>query len=130
MGYQGKDILEQCEKLDKAGFEYWLIFLNCVGCVELSRQYAFNSSKIFSHANPTVVGMRGRVLFEGTGLFAQYMRCKFHPLSEKDLMEDLKLFIEHLDFDGRFIIHHTISMNLNNVDLVKRKNTSKPAAWN
>ena len=45
-------------------------------------------------------------------------------------MEDLKLFIEHLDFDGRFIIHHIISMNLNNVDLVKRKNTSKPAAWN
>ena len=122
--------MEQCEKLDKAGFEYWLIFLNCVGCVELSRQYAFDSSKIFSHANPTVVGMRDGVLFEGTGLFAQYRRCKFHPLSEKGLKEDLKLFIEHLDFDGKFINHHTISMNLNNVDLVKRKNTSKPAAWN
>ena len=27
-GYKSQDILEQCEKLDKAGIEYWLTFLN------------------------------------------------------------------------------------------------------
>jgi len=41
-------------------------------------------------------------------------------------MEELKIFIENLDFDGRFITHHTISMNLNNVNFrQKGKNTSK-----
>lgn len=113
-GYTGEDILEQCEKLDEAGIDYWLTFLNGAGGVELSRQHAINSAKIFSQANPTVVGTGGLVLFEGTGLAALYKRGKFNPLSEKGLMEELKLFIENLDFDGRFITHHTSSMDLNN----------------
>lgn len=120
-GYESKDILEQCKKLDEAGIEYWLTFLNGVGGVELSRQHALNSAKIFSKANPTVVGTGGLVLFEGTGLLAQYKRGKFNPLSEKGLMEELKLFIENLDFDGRFITHHTVSMDLNNVNFKDNK---------
>ena len=120
-GYLGSDILEQCEKLDKAGINYWLTFLNGVGGVKLSRKHALNSAKIFSQANPTVVGTGGLVLFEGTGLLAQYKQGKFNPLSEKGLMEELKLFIENLEFDGRFITHHTSSMNLNNVDFTENK---------
>ncbi len=120
-GYCSKDILKQCEKLDKAGIDYWLTFLNGVGGVELSQAHALNSAKIFSQANPTVVGTGGLVLFEGTGLLAQYRKGKFHPLSERGLMEELKLFLENLDFDGRFITHHTISMNLNNVNFRQNK---------
>jgi len=120
-GYEGHDILEQCAKLDEAGIEYWLTFLNGVGGVEHSRNHAINSAKIFSEANPTVVGTGGLVLFEGTGLLALYKRGKFHPLTEKGLMEELKLFIENLDFDGRFITHHTVSMDLNNVNFRDNK---------
>lgn len=120
-GYKSEDILEQCEKLDEAGIDYWLTFLNGVGGVELSQAHALNSAKVFSQVNPTVVGTGGLVLFEGTGLLAQYRRGKFNPLSERGLMEELKLFIENLDFDGRFITHHTISMNLNNVDFTQNK---------
>ena len=36
-------------------------------------------------------------------------------------MEELKLFIENLDFDGRFITHHTVSMDLNNVNFRDNK---------
>jgi len=120
-GYGSKDIIEQCEKLDKAGIDYWLTFLNGIGGVELSQQHALNSAKIFSQANPTVVGTGGLVLFEGTGLLALYKRGKFHPLSEKELMQELLLFIENLDFDGRFITHHTVSMDLNNVNFKQNK---------
>ena len=80
-----------------------------------------NSAKIFSEANPTVVGTGGLVLFEGTGLLALYKKSKFQPLNERGLMEELKLFIENLDFDGRFITHHTVSMDLNNVNFKDNK---------
>lgn len=113
-GYTGQDILDQCAKLDEAGIEYWLTFLNGVGGVDHTRNHAINSAKIFNEANPTVIGTGGLVLFEGTGLLALYKRGKFHPLSEKGLMEELKLFLENLDHDGRFITHHTFSMDLNN----------------
>ena len=120
-GYTSEDILKQCEKLDKAGIDYWLTFLNGVGGVEHSKNHALNSAKIFSQANPTVVGTGGLVLFEGTGLQALYKKGKFHPLTEKGMMEELKLFIENLDFDGRFITHHTISMDLNDVNFRQNK---------
>ena len=120
-GYQSKDILEQCQKLDKAGMEYWLTFLNGVAGATHTEKHAINSAKIFSQANPTVVGTGGLVLFEGTALRALYERGKFHPLSERGLMEELKLFIENLDFDGRFITHHTFSMDLNNSNFKQNK---------
>lgn len=120
-GYESKDILEQCEKLDKAGIEYWLTFLNGVGGAKHTENHALNSARIFSEANPTVVGTGGLVLFEGTGLLALYKKGKFQPLTEKGLMEELKLFIENLDFDGRFITHHTVSMDLNNVNFRDNK---------
>ena len=120
-GYESKDILKQCSKLDEAGIDYWLTFLNGVAGAEHSKDHAINSAKIFSQCNPTVVGTGGLVLFEGTGLLAQYRQGKFNPLSEKGLMEELKLFIENLDFDGRFITHHTFSMNLNNSNFKENK---------
>lgn len=120
-GYTSQDILDQCAKLDEAGIDYWLTFLNGVGGVDHSKNHALNSARIFSEANPTVVGTGGLVLFEGTGLLALYKKGKFHPLTEKALMEELKLFIENLDFDGRFITHHTISMDLNDVNFRDNK---------
>ena len=41
--------------------------------------------------------------------------------SERELMEELLLFVENLDFDGRFITHHTSSMNLNTFNYKKDK---------
>lgn len=120
-GYTSQDILEQCFKLDRAGIDYWLTFLNGVAGAEHSHEHAINSAKIFSQCNPTVVGTGGLVLFEGTGLLAQYRRGKFDPLSERGLMEELKLFIENLNFDGRFITHHTFLMDLNNSNFKQNK---------
>lgn len=99
-GYQSKDILQECEKLDKAGIDYWLTFLNGVAGAEHSHDHAVNSGKIFSQCNPVVVGTGGLTLFEGTTLLEEYKRGKFNPLDEKGLMIELKTFIENLDYDG------------------------------
>ncbi|HIH35780.1 MAG TPA: radical SAM protein, partial [Methanosphaera sp.] len=79
-GYQSKDILEQCNKLDKAGINYWLTYLNGVAGVEHSNEHAINSAKIFSECNPIVVGTGGLTLFEGTELLEEYRAGKFNPL--------------------------------------------------
>ena len=120
-GYQSKDILEQCNKLDKAGINYWLTYLNGVAGVEYSNEHAINSAKIFSECNPIVVGTGALTLFEGTELLEEYRAGKFNPLDEKALMTELLTFIENLDLEGRFITHHTSSMNLNTMHFNKNK---------
>ncbi len=120
-GYHASDILEQCHKLEEAGIEYWMTFLNGVGGKEHSRDHAVHSAEIFSQCRPMVVGTGGLVLFPGTGLLEDAAKGTFTPLSEREMLEELKLFVEHLTCDCSFITHHTVAANLTGPDFLKRK---------
>ena len=56
-----------------------------------------------------LVGTGGLVLFPGTLLLEDVARGTFTPLSEKEMLIELKTFAEHLTCDCSFITHHTIS---------------------
>ena len=121
-GYHAEDILEQCHKLEEAGIDYWMTFLNGVAGKSHSREHAVNSAKIFSQCGPMLVGTGGLTLFPGTPLLEEAQRGEFDPLSEKEMLEELKLFVENLTCDCSFITHHTISgVNLSGPDFLSRK---------
>lgn len=120
-GYTSQDILEQTRKLDEAGIRYWMTFLNGVGGKELSHQHAVNSAKIFNQTHPMLVGTGGLVLFPGTPLLEEAQRGEFTSLNEKELMEELKTFVENLNIDTMFNTHHTSSMHLSNPSFLDNK---------
>ena len=69
-----------------------------------------------------LVGTGGLTLFPGTPLLEEAQRGEFSPLSEKEMLEELKLFVENLTCDCSFITHHTITgVNLTGTDFLKRK---------
>ena len=49
-------------------------------------------------------------------------RGDFKPLSEKEMLLELKTFVENLECDCIFITHHTVAANLSGPDFLKRKN--------
>ena len=121
-GYHAADILEQCAKLDEAGVAYWMTFLNGVAGQEHSAEHALHSAEIFSQCHPMVVGTGGLTLFPGTPLLEEAERGEFTPLTEKEMLIELKLFVENLNCDCAFITHHTISgTNLTGTDFLGRK---------
>lgn len=121
-GYHTSDIIEQCNKLHEAGIDFWMSFLNGVGGKEYSHDHAINSAKIFSQCKPMLVGTGGLVLFPGTPLLKEAERGEFSPLSEKEMLQELLLFVENLTCDCTFITHHTVSgKNLTGPDFLKRK---------
>jgi len=121
-GYHAEDILEQCGKLDGAGVAYWMTFLNGVAGREHSYEHALHSAEIFSRCHPMVVGTGGLTLFPGTPLLEEAERGEFTPLSEREMLTELKTFAENLNCDCSFITHHTISgMNLTGPDFLQRK---------
>ena len=115
-GYHAEDIIEQCTKLEDAGIDYWMTFLNGIGGRSHWRDHAQHSAEVFSQLNPLVVGTGGLTLFPDTELFTEEGSGAFDPLDERGLMEELLLFVSNLDFKGRFITHHTSSMDLNTND--------------
>lgn len=121
-GYHSTDILEQCHKLEEAGIDYWMTFLNGVAGREHSYEHAVHSAEIFSQCKPMLVGTGGLTLFPGTPLLEESQHGEFEPLSEKEMLIELKIFIENLTCDCSFITHHTISgANLTGPDFLRRK---------
>ena len=121
-GYHAADILEQCAKLDEAGVAYWMTFLNGVAGQEHSYEHALHSAEVFSQCHPLVVGTGGLTLFPGTPLLEEAERGEFAPLSEKEMLLELKTFVENLNCDCSFITHHTISgANLTGPDFLGRR---------
>ena len=120
-GYHAADILEQCHKLEEAGIDYWMTFLNGVAGRSHSKEHAINSAKIFSQCKPMLVGTGGLTLFPGTPLLEEAQRGEFDPLSEKEMLEELKLFVENLTCDCAFITHHTVAANLTGPNFLSRK---------
>lgn len=120
-GYHAEDILEQCHKLEDAGIDYWMTFLNGVAGREHSHEHAVNSAKIFSQCRPMLVGTGGLTLFPGTPLLEEAQRGEFTPLSEIEMLVELLTFVENLTCDCSFITHHTVAANLTGPDFLKRK---------
>jgi radical SAM superfamily enzyme YgiQ (UPF0313 family) len=120
-GYHASDILEQCHKLEEAGIDYWMTFLNGVAGRSHSREHAIHSAEIFSQCKPMLVGTGGLTLFPGTPLLEEAQRGEFDPLSEKEMLEELKLFVENLTCDCAFITHHTVTANLTGPNFLSRK---------
>ena len=123
-GYHASDIIEQCGKLNEAGIDFWMTFLNGVAGKEHSLDHAVNSAKIFNRCKPMLVGTGGLTLFPGTPLLEEAQKGEFTPLSEKEMLIELKAFVENLTCDCTFITHHTVSgKNLTGPDFLKRKDS-------
>ncbi|WP_407374541.1 radical SAM protein [Methanobrevibacter sp.] len=121
-GYTSEDIIEQCGKLSDAGIDFWMSFLNGVSGLEHSHDHAVHSAEIFSECDPMLVGTGGLTLFPGTPLLEEAQRGEFTPLSEREMLVELKTFVENLTCDCYFITHHTVSASLTGPDFLKRKN--------
>ena len=121
-GYHAEDIIEQCGKLSEAGVDFWMTFLNGVAGNAHSIEHAVHSAEVFSQCDPMLVGTGGLVLFPRTPLLEEAKQGKFDPLSEKDMLVELKTFAEHLTCDCSFITHHTVSgKNLSGPNFLQRK---------
>lgn len=120
-GYTSQDILEQCHKLEEAGIEYWMTFLNGVAGREHSYEHAVNSAKIFNQCNPMLVGTGGLTLFPGTPLLEEAERGEFTPLDERELMQELHTFLSLLDRDCELNTHHTSSLHLSGPFLPRKQ---------
>lgn len=111
-GYTSADIIEQSHKLDEAGIAYWHTFLNGVAGRSHSREHALNSAKVFNQTNPKVIGTGGLTLFPGVELGQEARAGKFDPLTDREMMEELYLFLSNLEVGEQLITHHTNAAQL------------------
>lgn len=95
-GYTSQDIVEQCQKLDEAGIEYYFVYMTGLGGKGAGRRNAVNSARVFSQLNPYLISMDSLTLFPGTRLFELEREGKFIQAGEKERIAELQTFIQSL----------------------------------
>lgn len=95
-GYTAKDIIDQCRKLDEAGIEYYFVYMTGLAGKGNGYRNAVNSAKVFSKVNPRFISVDSLTLFEDTELYALAKQGKFIPATERERIEELQIFIRHL----------------------------------
>ena len=122
-GYRGADVVEQCHKLDEAGIRYWLTFLNGVAGRSHTHEHAPNSARVFNQCHPMHVGVGGFTLFPGTPLRDEAERDEFDPLTEAEMLQELREFALVLECDCAFSTHHNVVAEIDTQDFLADKET-------
>ena len=111
-GYTQADILEQCARLDEAGFTYGATFLSGLAPIEHSEDHAIHTAEVFNKLHPYMVGTGSLVLFPGTQMTKWAQEGKFVPLTELELMKELRLFLSILNIPCLLSAHHSSALRI------------------
>jgi len=104
-GYTAADIVEQLHKLDNAGIEYHITYMNGLAGTGSSERHALESAKIFNQAKPLSINIVGLTIFPQSALHDEVVSGIYTPASETEKLYELKTFIKNLD------IHTVINAN-------------------
>ena len=95
-GYTSNDILEQCQKLDKAGIEYYFVYMTGLAGKGNGKRNAINSADIFNQLNPYFISIDSLTIFSDTYIHQMVANGKFIPAEEKERISELQTLIENL----------------------------------
>lgn len=96
-GYTSADILEQCQKLEEAGMEYYFVYMTGLAGKNGGYQNAMNSAELFSQLNPYFISVDSLTLFPDTKLYEMAQQGLFIPAGEKERIRELQTFINNLN---------------------------------
>lgn len=107
-GYTSNDILEQCQKLDKAGIEYYFVYMTGLAGKGNGKRNAINSADIFNQLNPYFISIDSLTIFSDTYIHQMVADGKFIPAGEKERISELQTLIENLQIRVH-ILANTVS---------------------
>jgi len=84
-------------KAKQAGFKLSVMFINGLGGQALSKEHALESAKLANIINPDYLGLLSLMIEPGTILHKQNQEGLFIPLSPRQVVEEMKLFVENLE---------------------------------
>jgi len=91
------EMIEALNKSKKAGLHSSVMIINGVGGHEFSEQHAINSAKLINAIQPKYLSTLVLSAYRGWEHLISKLGTNFAPLTQGELIEEIKLFIEHLE---------------------------------
>ena len=107
-GYTSADIVEQCRKLEMAGIRYNISYLSGLSGRGGCQQNAECSVAVFNQLQPYIINIVSLTMFPESQLYAEMQQDLFTEASEQERLQELHVFIEHLNIRTT-ILANTVS---------------------
>lgn len=99
-GATAAEIIKAGQKAKKAGVQLSVTVISGLGGVERWKEHAIQTGKALSAIRPDYVGEMTLNLIPGTVLYQKVQSGEFKPLSPREILEETKILIEHVDAEG------------------------------
>ncbi|MBS4960108.1 MAG: B12-binding domain-containing radical SAM protein [Clostridiales bacterium] len=99
-GATAEEIQEAGQKLRKAGIKVSMTLISGLGSRKRLREHAIHSAELISAIKPEFVGFLTLMIEPGTPLYDEVRDDKFQRLKPEDVVEEMKLFLTHVDTEG------------------------------
>lgn len=104
--------IEGLNKSKLAGMNSSVMIINGVGGKELSQQHAINSAKVLNETQPKYASTLVLTAHKGLEHYRNRYLGNFTELSQQELFEELKLFMQHLELEETIFRSDHASNNL------------------
>lgn len=111
-GVTSSDMIAAGRKVMESGIKLSAMVILGLGGKERSREHALNTAAAVSAISPTMLSALTLMLHKGTPLRQAADRGDFTPLSPYELVQELKLLIEHCDMTSPCIFRSNHVSNL------------------
>lgn len=109
-GYKAADIVEQCKKLEEAGFDYVLSYLSGLAGKGRGDENAVATAKIYNQLKPAMIGASSLTLFPDTWLYGDLEDGKFEESTELEIVKEFHTLVSYLETKTYFWAgHNTIA---------------------
>ena len=108
-GVTAAETTEACLKLKAAGIKVSMTLITGLGGRANTREHAIESAKLVTATKPEYLGLLTLTLGAGAPLKQDYLDGKFEKLSTLEILEEQKLFLEHVDSEGTLLRSNHVS---------------------
>ena len=95
-----EEMIQAADKLKKSGIQLSLTLISGLGGKERLREHALESARLVSAMKPEYLGFLTLMLEESAPILKEIRAGDMTLLSPDDVMEEMKIFLSHVDSEG------------------------------
>lgn len=102
-GFQSKDTIEQCKKLEAANISYNFFYLTGISGAGRAEIGAKETAKVFNQLHPRIIESSMLTIYKNSELYEEIQKGNWREESEIEKLIELKILIENLKITTRIV---------------------------
>jgi Fe-S oxidoreductase len=102
-GVSGKDLVKAAKKVKESGILLSVTVIAGIGGREKSKSHGIKTGEIITKMCPDYLGILTLMIEENTELYSKIMNKEFTILSDKEILEEIKILVENVNVEESII---------------------------